>query len=417
MSSRPGVARAPSRVEPSAAGDPLALGLPDVDASRAHLRDLAALLALPRMWRGHEPAFVARSLLDVLVSLLRLDAACVRLWSEQSPDVLEDCRPTRAAEAMAVVRDWTEVTDGGVREVASPQGAGVWRLLRLTPQLDTERAIVVVASTRAGFPTDLESFLCRIAVEQSLLAVHASRLVANLRIANATKATFLATMSHELRTPLNAIVGYADLLQAEIDGALSPTQRQHVHRIEGASRHLIELIEGILTFARIEAGREQVHLSEVGVADVLDEVGALVAPLAAAKGLSLTIGVVDPELRMCTDAAKVRQILLNLLSNAVKFTHAGRVDLEVRCESDDVLWVVSDTGIGIAAEDLPLIFEPFRQVGEVHTKRAPGTGLGLSVSRQLAALLGGDVVGESTPGEGSRFTLRLPRDSSPAGAP
>jgi signal transduction histidine kinase len=231
---------------------------------------------------------------------------------------------------------------------------------------------------------------------------------------NAAKATFLATMSHELRTPLNASVGYSALLHAEIHGSLQPQQKQHVSRIESAARHLIDLIEGILSFARIEAGRERVTVQDLRVAELAADVVALIDPLAKAKALDVVVQFGDPELRIVSDSAKIRQILLNLLSNAVKFTIEGHVGLEVRRDGADVLLIVSDTGIGVAPQNRERIFEPFRQAGDAQGSRAPGTGLGLSVSRQLARLLGGDVTLETARGPGSTFVARLPMRSAAA---
>jgi signal transduction histidine kinase len=287
------------------------------------------------------------------------------------------------------------------------------RLLRIPAQFDDQEALIIVGSRRADFPTEIESFLGRVAVEQAMLAVHASRLVANLKAANAAKATFLATMSHELRTPLNAIIGYSELLQARISGELNGQQEQHIHRIEGAARHLMGLIEGILNFARLEAGKEQVHVTDVDVTQLDEEVVALVEPLAKAKGLEIRLSSEGGLPRIRTDLPKVRQILLNLLSNAVKFTKHGHVTLRPRADSNNMSWTVTDTGIGIAPGDLERIFQPFQQGGETAVGRAAGTGLGLTVSRQLARLLGGDVTVESTTGSGSTFVLRLPLRPDP----
>jgi signal transduction histidine kinase len=232
--------------------------------------------------------------------------------------------------------------------------------------------------------------------------------VRNLQAANSAKAAFLATMSHELRTPLNAIIGYSDLMQAEIGGALSSLQQQQIGRVSSAARHLLELIEGILNFARLEAGQEKVHLVDLDAARLADDVVAMLEPLARTKGLDLSFSASDAAIPMRTDAAKLRQILLNLLSNALKFTARGSIAVAVHRREQELTCTVRDTGIGIAPDDLEDIFEPFRQVGQVHTQRAPGTGLGLSVSRQLARLLGGELSVESALGEGSTFTLRLP---------
>jgi signal transduction histidine kinase len=384
---------------------------PKMSVSGPHMRDLAALLALPRMWRDRDASFIVGSLLDVLMSLLRSDVAYGKLLCGRDDSVFEFTRPADSLSAgelgrmLSASSDWDGST---IVAIPNPVGTGVVQLLRVSSQLDDQQALIVIGSRRADFPTDLETFLCRVAVEQAMLAVQASRLVARLTTANAAKSTFLATMSHELRTPLNAILGYSELLQAQISGELSAQQQQHVHRMETAARHLLGLIEGILNFARLEAGKEQVSLTDVDSAQLADEVMALVEPLARAKSLEIRLNAPSDLPVIRTDVAKVRQILLNLLSNAVKFTKQGHVALDVRADSEDMRWTVTDTGSGIAPDDLERIFEPFEQASQSDYGRAAGTGLGLTVSRQLGRLLGGDVTGEATDGNGSTFVLRLP---------
>jgi signal transduction histidine kinase len=382
-------------------------------AASPHLRDLAALLALPRMWRDRDPAFIVGSLLDVLVSLLRVDVAYVHLACGREESIFE--RGRARSVSVPELRDSIEkaftVGAGGTPTMALPGTADLVRLLRVPAQLDDQTATVVVGSIRPDFPNDPEVFLSSVAVEQALLAVHASRLVSKLSAANAAKSTFLATMSHELRTPLNAVIGYSELLLGRISGDLNAQQSQHVTRIDSAARHLLGLIESILSFARLEAGKEQVRLSETDAVTLAEEVVALVEPLATARGLALHFTPLTRPQPIRTDSAKVRQILLNLLSNAVKFTSEGQITVDARSEGSSSVWTVTDTGGGIAAEDLESIFEPFRQITQGQS-RAPGTGLGLSVSRQLARLLGGDVMVRSILKEGSTFELRLPRVAS-----
>jgi signal transduction histidine kinase/CheY-like chemotaxis protein len=225
--------------------------------------------------------------------------------------------------------------------------------------------------------------------------------------ANQAKSIFLANMSHELRTPLNAIIGYSDLLDAEIAGPLTQGQKKQLDRIEVGARHLLTLIEEILTFSRIEAGQEETRMETVDLAAVARDTAELIEPLASAKKLNFSWHVPE-RIEMPTDPGKVRQILLNLLSNAIKFTDHGEVRLDVLREGDEVSLRVTDTGIGVTAEYLDRIFEPFAQVEQAPSRRKGGTGLGLSVTQQLARLLGGDISVESAQGEGSVFTVRLP---------
>src|SRR5690348_9483136 len=259
----------------------------------APIRDLAALLALPRLWRDREPSFIARGLLDVLVSLLRLDAAYVCVRCERDDSLLELSRPadipaTALGQAFARVEDASTVEG---ERLPYGAGNGLLHLLRIPAQFDDQHALVVAASRRPDFPTDVESFLGRVAVEQAMLAIHATRLVTSLTAANAAKATFLATMSHELRTPLNAVIGYSELLAGEVTGMLNAQQQQHVRRIDAAARHLLGLIESILSFARLEAGKEQVTLTSVSPAQVTEHVASLIEPMAKAKSLGVELRI------------------------------------------------------------------------------------------------------------------------------
>ena len=226
--------------------------------------------------------------------------------------------------------------------------------------------------------------------------------------ANRVKGDFLATMSHELRTPLNAIMGYSDLLLAGIPEVVPPAAARKVERIGISARHLLGLIEEILTFSRLEAGEERVDAAPVDVGGLLDEVVALTEPLASARGLGFGVHAPAVEIALEGDARKLRQVLINVLGNAIKFTDDGEVSLAVEEVGGEVLFRVSDTGVGIAPEHLESIFEPFWQADGGTTRRSGGTGLGLSVTRRLARLMGGDVVASSEPGRGSTFTVRLP---------
>jgi PAS domain S-box-containing protein len=228
--------------------------------------------------------------------------------------------------------------------------------------------------------------------------------------ANRAKSDFLASMSHELRTPLNAISGYVDLLDLEIHGPLTAAQRTSLARVGANQRHLLTLINDILSFAQLEAGRIEFDVRPLSAMELIASVESLVAPQAAAHGVSYATDPCDPGLCLRGDAERMRQILLNLVSNAIKFTAAGgRVVLS--CDADE-RWVhlrVRDTGVGIAPEEQERIFDPFQQVGRRLSSPTEGVGLGLAISRDLARAMEGELSVESTPGEGSTFTVRLPR--------
>jgi signal transduction histidine kinase len=229
--------------------------------------------------------------------------------------------------------------------------------------------------------------------------------------ANRAKNDFLAVMSHELRTPLNAIIGYGSLLRDGIPDPATPGQRQQIERIGASAKHLLALIDEVLTLSRLELGRERITPSTIGVATLVEEAVAMMEPDARKKGLTLSFVGPEQEVTMMTDAGKLRQALVNLLGNAVKFTDQGEVCLRAYVEHDgeEVVFEVEDTGIGISADHLPRVFDAFWQVDQAPTRRVGGTGLGLHVTRRLVRLLGGDVWARSVVGEGSCFTIRLSR--------
>jgi signal transduction histidine kinase len=191
----------------------------------------------------------------------------------------------------------------------------------------------------------------------------------------------------------------------------------YVNRIRIASSHLLSLIEQILVYARLELGRERTHPVRIHVAEVLREAAGLVEPVAAERGIGFRVEQPDASGTIESDPTKLRQILLNLLANAVKFTDEGEVLLSAAAANGSVVFTVRDTGIGIDSQHLGSIFNPFWQVDQSSTRRAGGAGLGLSVARRLAQVLGGDVTVESRHGNGTVFRLRLPQNwSSETGA-
>lgn len=226
-----------------------------------------------------------------------------------------------------------------------------------------------------------------------------------------SKNDFLAVMSHELRTPLHAIIGYSSLMNEGIPDTPSDGQRRQLDRITSSARHLLALIDEILALSRMELGQDQMTPSEVSVAQVVRDAATMIEPQAAAKGLIFTIDVHPDITTIQTDARKLRQALVNLLGNAVKFTDTGTIRLRVVVDADQnfIDFNVEDTGTGIAPEHLERVFDSFWQADQAPTRRAGGVGLGLHVTRQLARLLGGEVTVRSTLGEGSVFTVRLPK--------
>jgi len=227
--------------------------------------------------------------------------------------------------------------------------------------------------------------------------------------ANRAKADFLASMSHELRTPLNAIGGYVDLLDIGVHGPLTDAQRNALTRVTANQRHLLTLINDVLAFAKLEAGQVEFDLRSLRVTDLLASVDPLVAALAQEKGIDITIHDDASSLRLLGDEERVRQVLLNLVGNAIKYTpEGGSVALTAGRDGTEVAIRIQDTGPGITPEQQQRIFDAFVQVDRRLNHPQEGVGLGLAISRDLARAMGGDLQVESTPGEGSTFTLRLP---------
>jgi signal transduction histidine kinase len=234
------------------------------------------------------------------------------------------------------------------------------------------------------------------------------RLYGELETASRHKSDFLATMSHELRTPLNAIIGFSEVLQEQMFGELNERQLAYVNDVLEAGRHLLSLINDVLDLAKIEAGKMELELSEVALPELLRSAVSMHAERAARAGIELALNTEPDEITIVADERRVRQIVFNLLSNAVKFTPPdGRVDVSTRLDDGQVEIAIADTGPGIAAEDLEMIFEEFEQAGE-GKQAEEGTGLGLPLSRKLVELHGGRIWAKSAVGRGSTFCFTLP---------
>ncbi|MFN3428393.1 MAG: CHASE domain-containing protein [Candidatus Sericytochromatia bacterium] len=239
----------------------------------------------------------------------------------------------------------------------------------------------------------------------------AEGMTAELRQADRAKDEFLSVISHELRTPLNFIMGFASILDDELPGPLNPKQREYMGKIMNGADRMLMLVNDLLDFAKLQAGKFQLSPDLVAYPAVLHEAIAAMRPLAAQKGLTL-----ESEIRtddtVCMDGERVSQVLYNLISNAIKFTpEGGSIRVVARREGDHLVTAVSDTGIGIAPEDVPKLFTRFKQLDMSATRQAGGTGLGLSIAKALVEAHGGTIRVESAPDRGSTFSFTLPVDS------
>ncbi len=251
---------------------------------------------------------------------------------------------------------------------------------------------------------------CALALDRARLYEAERKARTEADAANQAKSQFLAVMSHELRTPLNAIAGYAALMQAGVPEPVTGGQQDYLMRIQHAQGHLLTLINSVLDFARIEAGHVDLSLATVTIANLIARVEPLIGPQLRAKNQRFTIRSVEAALAVRADAEKAAQILVNLIGNAVKFTPAeGSISVDAEVRGDAVAIHVEDSGIGIPGDRIAAIFEPFVQVDKRFTRANDGVGLGLAISRDLARAMGGDIAVRSTLGEGSVFTLTLPR--------
>jgi signal transduction histidine kinase len=251
--------------------------------------------------------------------------------------------------------------------------------------------------------------------DQQMLHVLAENAQKAAEQANRTKSEFLANMSHELRTPLNAIIGYSEMLQEEAADIGQSEIFQDLGKVKTSGQHLLSLINDILDISKIEAGKMEMHIEEIQLSQLIIELMDVVQPLCQKNQNQLVVTWYEDIPQIRSDLIKLRQCLLNLLSNACKFTKNGQIDLQIGLGQSAVFFQIKDTGIGIPAEKISNLFQPFSQLDNSTTRQYGGTGLGLAITREFARMLGGDVTVTSELEQGSCFTLSLPLNDQQQG--
>jgi PAS domain S-box-containing protein len=311
----------------------------------------------------------------------------------------EDIASRKPARELKIATRVGKFEEEGIR--VRKDGTTFWASVVITAVRDEDGSLV-------GFAKVTRDLTERRAAQEKAIAD--ARRVAQAEAANTTKSEFLAAMSHELRTPLNAIGGYVELLNLGIGGPTTAEQQEYLGRIRKSQQHLLGIITDLLNFSRIEAGHLSYEVSPVSLGTVVDTVTPMVEPAAAAKHIALKQDSSRNECVALGDRGKIDQVVLNLLSNAIKYTSAGgAVTIKCSVAAKTASISVVDTGRGIPKEKLEKIFEPFVQLGRSLSSAHEGMGLGLSIARDLARAMGGDLTVSSKVGVGSTFTLLLPR--------
>jgi PAS domain S-box-containing protein len=387
---------------------PLGALLPERLRSRhtRHIQDFAGVPEQARLMGGRERVIGLRSNGEEFPA----EASIAKAPGNGEPVflvVLRDVTEQRALEAQALQL----AAEQAARAAAE---AGERRMSLLAKASAELASSLQVAHERLQEQAqELEAQAEELAVRNAELEEQARELARLDR----TRSDFMATISHELRTPLNAIIGYSDLLVEGVPVAVPESARKHAARIRLGADHLLRLIEEILTFSSLEAGRQRAIMEDLDTRCLIDELQAVIEPLAEQRGLEFRIDTGAAPATLRTDPNRLRQILLNLLANAVKFTDEGHIELEAAQEDNSAVFHVRDTGIGIRTEEQRFLFEPFWQADQTHTRRMQGAGLGLAIADRLTTLLGGSITVTSTVGEGTEFCLRVPLNCTASGNP
>jgi two-component system cell cycle sensor histidine kinase PleC len=305
----------------------------------------------------------------------------------------------------------------GAAAVGLLLGTMAWLVMQKLPQRSLDESLAAVSAAHEktrSHAASLAAANTELNAQYQYIAETARRLEQarkDAEVANRSKSTFLATMSHELRTPLTAIIGFADMMESGVFGKIEqPNYREYVQDINRSGHHLLSIINNMLDLSKVEAGRMELRPELVSVPDLLEDSVGVLETIAADAGVTLAMSLADDLPQVRADVVKIKQVLLNLLSNAIKFTPPnGRVTASADLlDGSHVRVTVTDTGVGMAPDELAHAMEPFRQVENPMTRKYFGTGLGLPVSKALVELHGGVFGLDSAPGKGTTVTISLP---------
>ena len=373
-----------------------------------------ARLNRPPLRPGSLPAFAAALAITLVATLARV--ALAPLFAP----VPFGGMPYAVAFLAVLVTAFLCGTAAGVAGVLLSVGA-VW--LFVIPLHATMLAPYQTLAFMVGAFTMIAIIATMRLADAKMRRINENLRLSEARLAEASKAKsdFIASMSHELRTPLNAIIGFSEMIREAMIGPLDARYRSYGADIHSAGRHLQNVINDILDISKIEGGRLDLHDEPVSIIDMLESCRRIVAAMAEATGVALSLDVPPSLPLICCDALRFRQILLNLMSNAVKFTPAGgSATVAAAIEDGFAVITVADTGVGMREEDIAVALEPFGQVasgvGHTLTRRFAGTGLGLPLAKTLVELHGGTLAIESAPRRGTKVRIRLPLERAAAAA-
>jgi len=387
------------------------------------INDLIGVLALPAMWKGQDATQIVRTLLDVLVAMLRLDFAYVRLNDPIGGGPIEMVRHDQlrgsAAEAGVIGQTLNQSLGANLRKwpprAQNPFGEGSLSIVPLGSGRDDEIGVIVAASPRADFPWQTETVVLNVAANQAAIGLASARAYEQERLRaealaqiDRAKTQFFTSVSHEFRTPLTLMLGPLEEVLPEAGERLGPERHEQLLMVRRNALRLLKLVNALLDFSRIEAGRVQAVYQLTDLAILTSEISSVFRSAIENAGLRFSVECQPMVERVYVDRDMWEKIVLNLLSNALKFTFEGEVALTLKTVDGAVELQVRDTGVGIASEQRERVFERFHRIEGVRARTYEGTGIGLALVQELVKLHGGSVRVESALDQGSTFTVTIP---------